>query len=388
MIARDSAKSLKNIAEEFRVLVLTGPRQSGKTTLIKNEFPKYEYFNLENPDMFSLINSDPGGFMAIHDSKVIFDEVQRMPALLSYIQSIVDEKRTRGNFLLSGSQNILLSEKIGQSLAGRAAYHTLFPLSISELKSSELLRKNVWAQIFYGFYPEIYHEKINPINYYNQYISTYIERDLRQIKSVANLVGFKKFISLLAGRIGQLLDNSSLANDVGVSSATIENWLSILEASYLIIRLKPFHGNFGKRYIKSPKVYFTDTGLACRLLNIKSPEEAEFHYLRGGLFENLCVMDIYKTILNKQINADLYFFRTSDGKEVDLIIDGGNSQISMEIKSAGTYNNSFKTGIEHWNKLTGNKAAKSIIAYSGKTAEVSGIKLMNWQDLSGALAGF
>lgn len=386
MIKRQMVSNINRLKKGFPVIAITGPRQSGKTTLLKEIFSDYEYFNLENPETLFIIENDPAGFINAHKHKVIIDEVQRIPDLLSYIQSVVDEQKIMGNFIISGSENLLLSEKINQSLAGRVAYVQLFPLSNQELFDSKLLKSSVYSQIFTGFYPALYDRDLDVIDYYDQYISTYAERDLKQISNIFNLSLFRKFFALLAGRIGQLLNLTSLANDVGVSAVTIENWISILEASYLVLRLQPHYNNFGKRHIKASKLYFTDVGLACRLLKITSAETLKQHYLIGGLFENLVIMEIKKYLASQKKSANLYFFRNSNGNEVDLIIDQGINQIPIEIKSSGTFNADFLKGIRYWAKLTGdsNKIIKQrgFVIYAGeqfhKGEEYS---LLRWNNL-------
>jgi hypothetical protein len=352
MIKRSITSKINNLSTQFPVLAITGPRQAGKTTLLKEMFPDYDYFNLENPEILSTIENDPATFIRENQNKVIIDEIQRIPELLSYIQVTVDENKELGSFIISGSENLLLSEKINQSLAGRAAYVTLYPLSIQELKATRMLKSNFYEQIYTGSYPFLYDKNVEVVSFYEQYIATYVERDLKQISNIAKLSLFRKFLALLAGRIGQLVNLTSLANDTGVSVTTVENWISILEASYLVFRLQPHYKNFGKRYIKSPKIYFTDTGLACRLLKISSVKELKNHYLVGGLFENLIIMEMTKHLAHHGYHSDLYFFRDSNGQEVNLIIDQGMKQIPLEIKSSGTFNEDFIKGINYWQELT------------------------------------
>jgi predicted AAA+ superfamily ATPase len=383
MIKRDIESKIRELAKNFRVVAITGPRQSGKTTTAKELFANYDYYNLENLDNLRAIEHDEGGFIR-QNSNVIIDEVQKLPTLLSYIQTTVDERQENGDYVISGSQNLLLSEKIGQSLAGRAGYATLLPLSIAELRREKLLKKTAWQQIFNGFYPAYYAGSTPNIElFYDNYIQTYVERDLREIKSVQDLSLFRKMLALLAGRIGQVVNYESLSNDVGVSRTTIENWLSILEQSYIIYRLQPFYKNFGKRYIKSAKIYFVDTGLACYLLGIKSAEDVEKHYLRGGLFENMIILDIYKTIINKLINVGIYYFRDSNGNEVDLIVNIGDKQIPIEIKSSSTFSADFTKGIDFWNTLSSEKVQKKTIIYTGKTDYITEeLRLYNWTDIA------
>jgi len=384
MISRETKNLIETFLLGFPVIGLIGPRQSGKTTLMKSMFPEYKYYNLESPDVRSFIESDPAGFIK-SQYNVMIDEVQRMPELLSYIQVAVDERQKMGDFIISGSENLLLSEKIGQSLAGRAAYATLLPLSISELVASGDEVGDLYGQILRGFYPALYSRNVTPFTYYDQYVATYVERDLKNISNIRNLSLFRKFLALLAGRIGQVVNYQSLSNDVGVSPKIIESWISVLEACYLVIRLRPYHGNFGKRYIKSPKVYFTDTGLACYLLGIRDKETLSKHYLIGGLFENLCIMEIHKGILNSGGNASLYYFRDSNHNEVDLIIDTGIKQIPVEMKSSATFTQSYGKGIRYWKSMSpsaGNQPA--FIIYNGdEKLENTDFSLINWSELSG-----
>lgn len=378
---------INELKKAFPVIVVTGPRQSGKTTLIREMFPDYEYFNLESPQTLQSVQNDPAGLVNPKTHKIIIDEVQRVPELLSYIQVAVDEQHIAGNFILSGSENLLLSEKINQSLAGRAAYVNLLPLSYEELKSAGKEYKNLYKQIFTGQFPALYSKKYQPIEYFEQYIATYVERDVKQISNLINLNHFRKFLGLLAGRIGQVVNNVSLASDVGVSPNTIENWISILEASYIIFRLQPYFENFGKRHIKSPKIYFTDTGLACRLLELSEPEQLKNFFLIGGLFENFIILEVKKYLQNTKPTAKLFYFRDTHANEVDLIIDQGTTQIPLEIKSGSTFSPSFLKGVRYWTKLLNDespkKALPGFVIYAGnklyKTDEYS---LIQWQDLN------
>ena len=391
MIKRLITSQIDRLKKGFPVIVVTGPRQSGKTTLIRKIFPDYEYFNLENPETLGIIENDPAGFINANTHKIIIDEVQRVPQLVSYIQAAVEEQKVMGNFILSGSENLLISEKVNQSLAGRAAYINLLPLSIEELKNHKDVAGDVYEQIFTGFYPAIYDKNITPVDYYDQYIATYVERDLKQISNITNLSLFRKFLALLAGRIGQLVNTSSLANDIGVAPNTIENWISILEASYLVFRLQPYYENYGKRYIKSSKMYFTDTGLACRLLGLTSAHEVSKHYLVGGLFENLIILELKKHILNHSKSAKLYFFRDSNGNEVDLVIDGGIIQIPIEIKSGATFTTDFLKGLEYWQKLKDDQpntkaSLPGFVIYNGTNAhKAKKYELLKWSNLNSLL---
>jgi predicted AAA+ superfamily ATPase len=395
MIPRNAQQTLDQLGQIFPVIAITGPRQSGKTTLAQTLYPQYEYFNLENPATLAMIESDPHDFIRRHSTQVIFDEVQRFPPLLSYIQVITDEQPHKAQFILSGSQNLLLSEKISQTLAGRAAYFTLYPLSIAELQSAQLLQSDPLAQIITGFYPAIYKNHLNLEQiglYFGDYIATYVERDVKQIKNIAHLSSFRKFLGLLSGRTGQLVDKVSLGNDVGVSATTIESWLSILEASYLILRLPPYWENLGKRLIKSPKIYWTDTGLLSNLLGIDTVAKLSTHYLRGGLFENLVIMELKKQLVNRKSSANLYFLRGSndDSREVDIIIDSGTDQKLVEIKAGSSFSSSFLTGINYWAPTFGanrqTKISGKYVIYTGSSFHAQGVEILNWQDISRVLA--
>jgi predicted AAA+ superfamily ATPase len=389
IIEREAQNRIRELIKYYPVVVLTGARQTGKTTLLRHMFPERAYFNLESPDTLALAESDPKSFIDC-SADVIIDEIQRAPALLSYIQAVTDDRRTPGRFLLSGSQNILLSASIDQSLAGRAAYCELMPLSKAEVAQSDVGEKeNVYESLFAGDYPGRRVNAIPPVIFFDQYIATYAERDVRNLKNIANLSQFRRFMALLAGRVGQLADYTSIANDVGLSVGTVRNWLSVLEASYLIRILPPYHNNFGKRYIKSPKIYFSDTGLACRLLGIRTADELIGHFAIGGLFENYIIAEVLKRINNCGIDARLFFYRDSNQNEVDLIIASGNKLIPVEIKSSSSFSRSFLKGLSHWRALTGATAssvnagdADGFLIYTGKPAKASGFEILSHEDLA------
>jgi predicted AAA+ superfamily ATPase len=385
MITRDSENYLKRLAKQSRIVALTGPRQSGKTTLCKNEFADYSYYNLENLNTYNIVTADPVGFVEAN-SRVVIDEIQRYPNLLSQLQAQVDERGGYGDYVIAGSQNLLLSEKISQSLAGRASYVTLLPLSIHELKNANLLCDSFVDQIIRGFYPETYAADIDTDIFYERYLRTYVERDVRMIKNIPDLSTFQRFLGLLAGRIGQLVNRESLAGDVGVNAKTIENWISILEASYIIYRLRPYHVNFGKRLVKASKIYFHDTGLACHLLGITDRGTLENHYLRGGLFENMVILDVLKTISNGllQPNTKLHFYRDSSGNEIDLMLDSGKERLLIEIKSGSTFASDFLKGVKAFEKASDTNS-KSVIVYAGQKGQVGNTHLVNWQDMESAV---
>lgn len=335
MIDRDITPYLKELASQFSVVTLLGPRQSGKTTLAKSVFPKHAYVNLELPKFRQLAASDPELFFKQYPSPVIIDEVQHVPELLSYIQVFVDEHKRKGQFFLTGSHQPKLRASISQSLAGRTAVLTLLPLSISELTGAGISYERD-EYIFNGFLPRIFDEHLSPEHVYEAYYKTYVERDVRQLINLSNQLAFETFIRLLAGRVGQIVKLQNMAGDVGVSATTLTSWLSVLEASFIIFRLPCYYNNFGKRLVKAQKIFFTDVGLAAHLLGIESLGQVSRDPLIGGLFENLVVLEALKTRYNMGKSADLYYFRDKNGIEVDLILGRGRKLHLFEIKSAMT----------------------------------------------------
>jgi predicted AAA+ superfamily ATPase len=351
------------MATKMPIISITGPRQSGKTTLAKMCFPHYSYVSLENPETFEEAASDPKMFLTRFDSGLIIDEIQLQPKLFSYIQTISDERNQSGEYILTGSQNFLLSAKISQSLAGRVFITHLLPFSISELKQTDFHLDDYSHYIFNGFYPRLYDKNIQPRFFYPSYIQTYIERDVRQIVNVSNLFLFQKFMRLAAGRIGQLLNYNSIANELGIDLKTVKSWFSILETSFICFFLQPHFQNFSKRLVKTPKLYFYDTGLACNLLGIKKTEEVETHWAKGALFENLMIADMIKNYLNRSETPPLYFWRDNNGNEIDCLIDDENLIKSIEIKSSTTISNDFFKGLDFYKKL--NEASRQYLVYGG-----------------------
>ncbi len=366
MIVRQIARELAATANEFPVVTIIGPRQAGKTTLARMQFPNHAYANLEAPDIRTLATSDPHAFFSQFPPPVIIDEIQRVPELLSTIQVLADSSHERGQYILTGSHQLRLQEAVAQSLAGRTALLRLLPLSISELKATGITHTRD-EFIYRGFMPRLYNEKINPTRLYRNYCQTYIERDIRQMINLRRLTDFENFTRLLAGRVGQILNLSSLSNDIGVSSTTLKEWLSVLEASHTIFRLNPYFENFGKRIIKSPKIYFTDVGLASYLLGIESPALAARDPLIGNLFENMVVIEALKARLNAGKEPELYFYRDNKGNEVDLLFRQNRQLIPIEIKSAMTFNPEFAKGITHFQKIA-SSAQKGHIIYAGNLA--------------------
>ena len=376
-IQRTYLDKLNAIKTGFPIIWVVGARQVGKTTFLKEQFPDYQYYNLETPITLMKIKQDPLNFLQ-NNSHIIIDEIQRCPELFSYLQEIVDTRKEMADFIISWSENLILSEKISQSLAWRVWYIEMNPFLFSELQDVNLLPNTLYDQIFKGFFPTLYDREIAPDDYYDGYIATYIERDVRQIKDIKNLDLFRNFLALLAWRIGQMVNYVSLCNDLGVEVKTLKSWISILEASYLVFQLHPYYENFGKRFIKSPKIYFTDTGLVCRLLWIKSAEELKTHYLLWNLFENMVVSELKKQMNILWYRNNLYFYRDSNQNEVDVIVDYALKQIPIEIKSSSTFSQEFSKGIKYWNSLPHKKQQENgLIIYTGDDFEMTDYHLVN-----------
>jgi uncharacterized protein len=383
-INRKIAPKAKKLAKEFPVLGILGPRQSGKTTLAKALFPNYRYVNLEELDTRQFAIVDPRKFLSsLQDEEgVILDEIQRAPDLLSYIQVQADQDQKNGFFILTGSENILLNHHISQTLAGRIALLTLLPLSMEELQEAHLLPERVEDILFQGFYPPLYGKKTQARDWVQNYIQTYIERDVRNLKQITDLSVFQKFLHLCAGRIGQLLDLTALGNDCGITAHTARAWLSILEATYVVFLLQPHHTNFSKRLIKTPKLYFYDPAIACQLLMIQSPQDLVSHYLRGGLFESMVVSDLIKQRYNAGLASNLYFWRDKAGLEIDAVLEYGTKLVPIEIKSSETLSTDFFSNLVKWGSLQGNTSSKGYVVYGGKEKQDrSQGTALSWRDL-------
>lgn len=341
------------------------------------------YVSLENPDTRLFATNDPRGFLSTYPQGAILDEVQRVPELFSYLQQTLDETNKTGLFILTGSNNFSLQEGISQSLAGRIGYLTLLPLTVSEL--DHLSPESLEATLFKGFYPPLYNQPIEPCLWFANYIRTYIERDVRQLRNISNLQLFERFVRLCAGRIGQLLNVNSLALECGIDQKTASGWLSILESSYLIFRLPPYHQNFNKRLTKMTKLYFHDVGLACALLGIQELSQLTHHPLKEALFENLCISEVMKIRQNKLQDKGMYFWRTHVGHEIDLLIEQAHDLLAIEIKSGQTLKSEAFKGLEFWNQLTGSMGG--LLVYSGSETQKrsSGISVTPWQQLDSYL---
>lgn len=387
MIERTLQIKLLELMRKYPIVTLTGPRQSGKSTLLRHAFPEYKYVSLEDPDMRLFAMDDPRGFLVTYPDKTIIDEAQRVPALFSYIQTHTDKEGREGMYLLAGSHNFLLMENINQSLAGRTAILKLLPFSHTEMRAGDILPGTVDEEIFNGGYPRLYDKNIAPIDYYPFYVQTYVERDVRQLKNIGDLSRFIRFIKLCAGRIGQLLNISSLANECGIAVSTASAWISVLEASYICYLLKPDHNNYAKRLVKSPKLYFYDTGLACSLLDIHAAGQVSTHFLRGGLFENLVINEFIKAAYNKACEPDLTFWRDSTGSEVDLLHYVGGKPYACEIKSGATYSPDFFKGLVKWAGLSGAGPEQCCTIYCGNNSiATSAGALVAWPDLAARIA--
>lgn len=365
MFKREIESELKALASGYPVVTVIGPRQSGKTTLVKAVFPEKEYANLEFPDVRAMALEDPRGFLERFPQGAILDEIQRVPSLLSYIQPLVDQADQKGMFILTGSHQLELQGAISQSLAGRTALLTLLPMNLKELSDAGFsLSLDEW--MLKGGYPRVYKDHLEPTKAYRNYFQTYVERDLRQLIQVKDLMQFERFVQILAGRIGQILHAEEIGGEVGISSHTVREWISILEASFIVFRLLPYFENFGKRVIKSPKLYFNDIGLAAYLLGIQEEKQMIRDPLRGHLFENSVILELKKDRLNRGLDPNLFYYRDVQKNEVDLIYKKGNLLLPIEIKSSKTYHPEFTESLRFFQSIAKDRAPQAFLVYGGE----------------------
>ena len=385
MIKRNITKELHLLLQEYPIVTVLGPRQAGKTTLVQHELPDYAYVSLEDPDERMLAAEDPRAFLRRFPDNTIFDEVQRVPTLLSYLQGIVDKEQKNGRFVLTGSHQLELRAAVAQSLAGRTGLLHLLPLSIEELRQAGLTFDGFEDYVVHGFLPRVHSQNQRPFRAYANYYQTYIERDVRQLIELKDVSLFEKFIKLLAGRVGQLMDYQALSNAVGVSAKTIKQWLSVLEASYVVVKLPPYFENFGKRVVKSPKYFFTDVGLLAYLLGLETPSQVLRDPLLGSIFENLVVIEVLKQRYNSGYDANLYFFRDSNGSEIDLLCKTSNGLVGIEIKAASTWHGKFAKQLVRF-AANSHPLNQSLVVYNGAELELSnGVNAISYDKLAPAL---
>ncbi|MCK6616468.1 MAG: ATP-binding protein [Cyclobacteriaceae bacterium] len=381
MITRQAAETLKKMARQFRAVAIVGPRQSGKSTLAKAVFSTKRYVSLENPEIQQRAADDPRGFLHHYNAGAIIDEAQRVPELFNYLQQVLDESSERGKFILSGSNNFLMLEKITQSLAGRIGYLDLLPFSYTELKAIHQYPIELNNLIYRGGYPPVTYEGVDEKFWFPAYVRTYIERDVRQIKNITDLATFQRFMFLCAARIGQQVNLSNLAMECGIDHKTAQSWLSVMQASYIVHLLQPYYKNYSKRIVKSPKLYFYDTGLASYLLGIESADALLYHAMRGALFENFIINELLKSRFNQGLRSNLFYWRDVSGHELDVIIESNPEPVAVEIKSGLTANDEHFKGLRFWNKL--NPKSKKILVYGGdESYNWQSFVVTNWRDLS------
>lgn len=383
MIYRSLSEKLTSVIGQFPVTAVLGPRQSGKTTLLKALFGSYTYVNLELPEIREYAETDPKGFLEKYKGGAVLDEVQNVPGLFPYIQVLTDERGNMGEYILTGSQHFLLMEKISQSLAGRVALFNLLPFSAIELKNAGKYVQGWEDFLFFGGYPRIYDQGIRPTDYYPSYIQTYIERDVRKLLNVVDLNQFRKFLMLLAGRAGQLLNLNGLAIDAGISNKTAESWISVLEASFIVFRLAPYYRNFNKRVIKSPKLYFYDTGVLCSLLGLRDESDVDIHFQRGALFENLVIMEFLKLFSHSGQRQDMFFYRDSNNNEIDLLFERSGKLYAFELKSGKTITRDYLKGLKTFSKL--HPETELTLVYGGnENYGREGISICGFDGLTGS----
>jgi len=386
MIQRDAENTIRSLLRGFPIITITGPRQSGKTTLAKAIFPDKPYASLEDPDVRLTARDDPRSFLERFPDGAVLDEVQRCPDILSYLQTIVDADSRMGLYILTGSQQFGLLSNITQSLAGRTAFLELLPFSLGELAQAGKQPQNIDRMLHTGGYPPLYDREIAVRTWFGAYVMAYLERDVRQILKVQELETFQRFVRLCAGRTGQLLNFSSLATECGITHNTAKAWLSVLEASYIVFQIRPHHANFSKRLVKAPKLYFYDVGLVSWLLGIQTPEQMETHPLRGSIFETFVVAEVMKSFFNRGERPQLHFWRDSNGMEVDLLIEREGRIMPVEIKSGKTITGHFFSSLEKWAALAGDMAINPTLIYGGaENYHHKGIRIMGWREAGNCL---
>lgn len=386
MIPRTAQTTLLRLAKGFPIVAISGPRQTGKSTLARATFPGKPYLSLEDPDIRDLAQEDPRGLLSRYPAGAILDEVQRVPSILSYLQTRVDADPQPGSFVLTGSQQLDLSSALTQSLAGRVGLLNLLPFSLGELQTANRIQGSLDELLWRGLYPPLYDRDVTPGDWYASYVTTFVERDLRQILAVRDLSAFQRFVRMCSARIGQLLNLSSLAADCGITYHTAGAWLSALEASHLVFLVRPHHRNFNKRLVKTPKLYFNDTGLASWLLGIRNTDQMSIHASRGALFENWVYLEFLKNCLHGGLPADITFWRDSAGLEVDFLHEQNGLLRPIEVKSGQTLASDFFDGLQRWSRLSGDSAAGPWLIYGGDTALHHGtMEIIPWRDLPGRL---
>lgn len=381
MIKREMAKSIVDALKVMPAVTVTGPRQSGKTTLVKKLLPGYKYINLEDLETRAFATDDPKGFLKTAGEKAIFDEIQNVPQLFSYLQVEIDAAGKNGMYILTGSNNFLLMQNIAQSLAGRVAIFHLLPFSYNEIH--RLAGANLEEIMHKGFYPRLFQHEIEYQNWYADYLSTYIEKDVRKLVNIGDINSFRDFLKLCAARTGQLINFSEIGNELSVSYQTVKRWLSVLETGYIVFRVNPYSKNLNKRIVKSSKLYFYDTGLLCFLLGIKQPGDLQYHHLRGFIFESYVVSELKKQIYNRRLNAGTWFYRDSNGNEVDLLLETPGEFKAIEIKSGRTIVKQFFKGLNYWSKIQGNEKSEQYLIYAGENGQTrTNSTVLNWQAIN------
>ena len=382
MITRNLGQRLLETSRKYPVVGIVGPRQSGKTVLATELFPNYEYVTLENPDNRERATRDPRGFLDAHKPPVILDEVQNVPELFSYLQERVDLSRKNEQYVLTGSQNFVLNQKISQTLAGRIYLAQLPTLTLTELAGVNITFNDWEDYAFKGSYPRVWDKNLTPTEWYPSYIQTYLERDVRDLKNIADLKDFQTFMGLCAGRGGQELVLNSITSDTGITSNTVKAWISVLEASYIVFLLRPYYKNFNKRMVKTPKLYFFDTGLMVNLLGIVSPDQLAVHPLRGNIFENLVISELVKAKLNLGQTNLGYYMRDKSGNEIDYVQERALSLSFTEIKASKTFSNDFLKGINYWNQVDTSVKHDTSVVYTGDwDTTIAGTRLVNWKNM-------